>query len=110
MRQKRRYILLLLSGVESENEFESMLFQTIIKLDPLLPVKGNFRVVKELTRETEDGFIGVISIANKYKYEVVFLLSLIGKFYKSNLLTLKSSGSLKKIKEEENTRYGTNAK
>lgn len=109
MRQKRRYVLLLLSGVGDESEFESRLFQTIVKLDPLLPIKGNFRVVKGLTKPVEGGVMGVISVANSYKYDAVFLLSLVGKFYKSNVLTLKSSGSLKRLKKEEETRNGTDA-
>jgi hypothetical protein len=109
MRPKKRYILLSMSDVDSEEEFESRLFQTIIKMDPLLPIKGNFRLIRNLNKKIGGGFLGVISIGNKYKYDAIFLLSLVGKFYKSNLLTLKSSGSLKNIKKEEDSRYGTNA-
>ncbi|MCL5009565.1 MAG: hypothetical protein M1433_01095 [Candidatus Parvarchaeota archaeon] len=109
MRPKKRYILASLSGVDSEEEFEKMLFNTITKLDPLLPIKGNFRVIKGLTRKADGGMIGVISIANKYKYDVIFLLSLVGKFYKANLLTLKSSGNINKVKKVEETRNGTDA-
>lgn len=109
MRVKRRYFLVSLSGVDSEEEFEKRIFSVLNKMSPLLSIRANVRVVKELTLK-KDGFVlGVISVNNVYKSEVLFILSLIGKFYKSNLLTLKSSGSLKRLKSEE-TRHGTNAK
>ncbi len=110
MHPKKRYILLFMDGVDTAEEFESRLFQTLIKLGPLLPIRGNFRVIKETTKRHENGFVGVVSVSNKYKYDVIFLLSLIGKFYKSNVLTLKSSGSLKKVKKERDSMYGTDAK
>jgi RNase P/RNase MRP subunit POP5 len=109
MRVKRRYFLVSISGIDSEEEFEKRIFFVANKLSPLLAIKSNLRVIKDRGIKTPDGFLGVVSVNNVYKSEVVFILSLIGKFYKSNLLTLKSSGSLKKIKFEE-TRYGTNAK
>ena len=109
MRAKKRYLLIEISGVDSSEEFENRLRSTLNKMEPLISIKANVRIIKELFSHVSDGILGVISVENSYKNQVIFLLSLIGKFYKSNLLTLKSSGSLKKIKVEE-TRYGTNAK
>ncbi len=109
MRAKKRYLLIEISGVDSSEEFENRLRSTLNKMEPLISIKANVRIIKELFSRMPDGVLGVISVENSYKNQVIFLLSLIGKFYKSNVLTLKSSGSLKKIKVEE-TRYGTNAK
>lgn len=109
MRIKRRYVLVYMSGVDNRDEFEKRLFATVNRLSPLFAIKANLRTIKELYMGTKDGILGVISVNNEYKYEAIFILSLIGKFYKSNLLTLKSSGSLKSIKLEE-TRHGTSTK
>ncbi len=102
MRYKRRYVLLSLDNVGNGEDPEKMLFFTLNKMDPLLSIKSNFRVIKELTRSGGGKAVLVVSVNNEFKDHVIFVLSLIGKFYKSNMLTIKISGSLKKLKEEEN--------
>lgn len=109
MRIKKRYFLVSISGIDTQEEFEKRIFNTINKLAPLLVIKANIRVIKDLSIKIGQNIMGVISVNNDYKYEAIFILSLISKFYKSNLLTLKSSGSLKSIKLEE-TRHGTSTK
>ncbi len=109
MRTKKRYLLVEISGITSAEEFEKAVRSTLNNLEPLISIKANLRIIKDCFSSTPDSILGILSVDNSYKNQVIFLLSLIGKFYKSNLLTLKSSGSLKKIKLEE-TRYGTNAK
>ncbi len=109
MRAKKRYLLIEISGIDSVEEFDKRIRSTLNNMEPLISIKANVRVIKDCFSSTTNGILGIVSVVNSYKNHVIFLLSLIGKFYKSNLLTLKSSGSLKKIKLEE-TRYGTNAK
>ncbi len=108
MRIKKRYILVKINKVDSVDAFEKMIFSTLNKLEPFLATRSNIKVIKETCLKTQSDVVGVIKINNVYVNEVIFLLSLIGKFYKSNLLTLKSSGNLRKLKLEE-SRYGTNA-
>ncbi len=102
MRYKKRYILLYISGLENGEDVEKLLYSTMNRVDPLLAIKSNFRVVKELTRSEGENATLVVSVNNESKDHAIFVLSLMSKFYKSNMLTIKISGSLKRLKEEEN--------
>ncbi len=103
MRYKRRYLLIAISGIDSPEEFEKRIHFTLNKLDPFLGIDANVRIIKELTLKSKNDVIGVISVNNKYLNHAIFILSMMGRFFKSNLLTLISSGSLKRLKAEEKT-------
>ena len=98
MRYKKRYFLVELEGVSNPEDFEKPLYSTLNKLEPFLAIRSNFRVMKDLTKTKDNRTVGVIAVNNEYKYRVIFFLSLISKFYKSNLLTIMNSGNIKKIK------------
>lgn len=98
MRYKKRYFLVELEGVSNPDDFEKQLYSTLNKIEPFLAIRSNFRVIKDLTKIDGNKAIGVIAVNNEYKYRVIFSLSLISKFYKSNLLTIMNSGNIKKIK------------
>jgi RNase P/RNase MRP subunit POP5 len=98
MRYKKRYFLVELEGVSNPEDFEKQLYSTLNKIEPFLAIRSNFRVIKDLTKTDGSTTIGVIAVNNEYKYHVIFSLSLISKFYKSNLLTIMNSGNIKKIK------------
>ncbi len=98
MRYKKRYFLVELENVDNAEEFEQQLYSTINKIEPFLGIKSNFKIIKELTKIGENSTFGVIAVNNEYKFDVIFALSLISKFYKSNLLTITNSGNIKKIK------------
>ncbi len=98
MRYKKRYFLVELEGVSNSEDFEKQLYYTLNKIEPLLAIRSNFKVIKDLTKIEVNKAVGVIAVNNEYKYRVIFSLSLISKFYKSNLLTIMNSGNIKKIK------------
>ncbi|MCL5420766.1 MAG: hypothetical protein M1284_03395 [Candidatus Parvarchaeota archaeon] len=98
MRYKKRYFLVELDGVDNADEFEKEMYSALNKMEPFLAIRSNFRIVKELTSPKDSRTRGVIAVNDEYKYRVVFFLSLISKFYKSNLLTIMNSGNIKKIK------------
>ncbi|EGD71845.1 MAG: hypothetical protein CSMARM4_0012 [Candidatus Parvarchaeum acidiphilum ARMAN-4_'5-way FS'] len=98
MRYKKRYFLLRIEGVSSQEDAEKQLYSTLNKLEPFLAIRSNFRVIKGLTKFDGNNALVVIAVNNEYKYKVIFSLSLISKFYKSNLLTIMNSGNIKKIK------------
>ncbi len=74
------------------------MYSTLNNIEPFLAIRSNFRVIKGLTKFDGEKARGVIVVNNEYKYRVIFSLSLISKFYKSNLLTIMNSGNIKKIK------------
>ena len=98
MRYKKRYFLLELDGVSNPEDFEKQLYSTLNRIEPFLSIRSNFRVIRDLTKTDDYKTFGVIAVNNEYKYRVIFSLSLISKFYKSNLLTIMNSGNIKKIK------------
>ena len=98
MRYKKRYFLVELYGVSNPEDFEKQLYSPLNKIEPFLAIRSNFRVIKGLTKTEDNKTIGIIAVNNEYKYRVIFSLSLISKFYKSNLLTIMNSGNIKKIK------------
>ena len=106
MRFKKRYILVFIEGMEDTGDFAKSIFSLLNRFDQFFGIKARVRVIPELTIKAKKGILGVISVDNEFKYHVVFLLSLFSKFYKANLLTIKNSGNLKRIKEEEK-KYGT---
>ena len=76
------------------------LFETVNKLDKTLSIRSNFKLIKDIFINKGGDTLSVISVNNKYKYDVIFILSLISRFFPAiNLVTFKNSGSLKKIKE-----------
>jgi len=110
MREKRRYILLYVSGISEVERFANIIYETVNKMNKTLAIQANINVIKDLYRKENNGILGVISVSNKYKYDVIFILSMIGRFFPAtNLVTLRSSGSLKKIKGEMIT-YGASDK
>ncbi|MCL4398377.1 MAG: Rpp14/Pop5 family protein [Candidatus Parvarchaeota archaeon] len=98
MRYKKRYFLVEIDGISSQEDFEKQLYSTLNRMEPFLAIRSNFRVIKDMTKFDGSRAIGVIAVNNEYKYRVIFSLSLISKFYKSNLLTIMNSGNIKKIK------------
>ena len=106
MKYKKRYFLLLLKGIKKEGT-KDVIFGTINRMEPLLSIRANVRIHENLTKEIGGDTLCVISVKNEWKEEVIFLLSLIGKFYKSNMLTLRNSGNIKKIISEENNNAST---
>ncbi len=98
MRYKKRYFLVEIEGVSNQEDFEKQMYSTLNKIEPFLGIRSNFKVIKDLTKTKDDKTIGIIAVNNEYKYRVIFSLSLISKFYKSNLLTIMNSGNIKKIK------------
>ncbi len=101
MRYKKRYFLLVLEGDIKLEEAEKMLFSTINKVEPFLAIRSNMRIIKERTKIKDEKVYMIISANNEYKHKVIFALSLISKFYKANLLTIKNSGNIKKINSFE---------
>ena len=98
MRYKKRYFLIRTVGEKDQENPERLLYSVINKMEPFLAIRSNFRVIKELTKQKGDEVFFVVAVNNEYKYKVIFILSLISKFYKVNLLTICNSGNIKKIK------------
>lgn len=110
MREKKRYFLLCASGVKDIKETSDILYRLMNGMDKTLAIRSNLRVIKDLYRNEDNCILTVISVINKYKYDVVFTLSLSGRFFPTvNIVTLKNSGSLKKLKGEL-AKYGTISK
>ena len=83
MHEKRRYILFSVNSPIDVYYLEKILFETVNRLDKTLSIRSNFKLIKDIFINKGGDTLSVISVNNKYKYDVTF----------------KNSGSLKKIKE-----------
>ncbi len=106
MRFKKRYVLVFVDGFDDVDGFSKAVFSVLDRFDQFLAIRARVKVIPELTVKTKNGLLGVISVSNEQVQHVIFLLSMFSKFYKANLLTIRNSGNLKRIKLEEKT-YGT---
>lgn len=107
MHEKRRYILFFVNSIIDADGLEKMIYEAVNKLDKTLSIRSNLRLIKDLFIQRGNEVLSVMSVNNKYKYDVIFILSLISRFFPAiNLVTLKNSGSLKKIKRYMK-QYGT---
>ena len=106
MRFKKRYVLVFVDGFNDVDGFSKAVFSILDRFDYFLAIRAGVKVIPELTVKTKNGLLGVISVSNEQVQHVIFLLSMFSKFYKANLLTIRNSGNLKRIKLEEKT-YGT---
>ncbi len=109
MRYKRRYIILRITGVSSQDEFSNSVYSTINKFYPLLVIRANVKIIKDVYSISDDAYTGIISVNNRYKYDVIFTLSLMKRVFSRDVLTLGISGTLKRTKKRLNT-YGSDAK
>ena len=109
MRPKKRYFLVKVTNINNIEDFSKIIYNTLNKYDKFINIKANFRIVKDIYKINNNDIIGVIRIDNKYKYEVVCYLSLMIRESRSSFITLKNSGSIKKIKMEVKN-YGSDAK
>jgi RNase P/RNase MRP subunit POP5 len=86
-----------LDGSLEEDNPEKIIFSVINKIEPLLAIRSNTRIIKDkIIKKGEKTYI-ILAVNNEYKYRVIFALSLISKFYKAKLLTIMNSGNIKKI-------------
>ena len=106
MRYKRRYVLVKIIGITSAEEASKAVYSTMNRLYPLLGIKSNFRVLNELAVKLDGEIMTVVSVSNKYINDAIFILSLMRRFYNANLITVITSGSLRRIKSEEK-KYGS---
>ncbi len=97
MRYKKRYFLIELNG-EFDDSVDKIIFNTVNKIEPFLAIRSNLRVINDGIKKYKNKTYFIIAVNNDFKYRVIFALSLISKFYKANLLTIKNSGNIKKIK------------
>ncbi|MBE5729627.1 hypothetical protein IG206_02400 [Candidatus Parvarchaeota archaeon] len=98
MRYKKRYILVKVSAIDSVEKFRDLVYSTINKFEPTLGIKSNLKVLDDVYLREKGGLLGVIRVSNKYKYQVIFTLSLMERAFPFNLITLSNSGSLKRLK------------
>ncbi len=98
MRYKKRYILVRVSAVENIEKFRDLVYSTVNKFEPTLAIRSSLKVIDDVYLKEKDGLLGVIRVSNKYKYQVIFTLSLMERDFPFNLITLSNSGSLKRLK------------
>lgn len=98
MRHKKRYILAEIPSADSIEKFRELVYSTVNKFEPTLGIRSSLKVMDDVYLKRKGGLLGVIRVGNKYKYQVIFTLSLMERAFPFNLITLSNSGSLKKLK------------
>ncbi|MCW1292269.1 MAG: hypothetical protein QXX36_00530 [Candidatus Rehaiarchaeum fermentans] len=93
IRYKKRYFLAIYLKDFSGYSFSRFINDYFLHEDPLLFFMSKFSILKTQINKGKVFFI--FKVANKYKYAVIFILSRLG-----GIVTLKNSGSIKKIKRE----------
>ncbi|MCW1294160.1 MAG: hypothetical protein OH316_00975 [Candidatus Parvarchaeota archaeon] len=109
IRYKKRYILAKIPALDSVERLRELVYSTVNRFEPTLGIRSNLKVIDDVYLRDDDGLLGVIRVNNRYKYQVIFTLSLMERVFPFNLITLSNSGSLKKLKGRLKE-YGTIAK
>jgi hypothetical protein len=99
MRYKKRYYLVLAINRNNYEELKEEINKSLNKLGLLTNLKSGFQFIDDLARNSKSGILFTIKVYNAYKNEILFGISMI-----KGIITLLSSGNIKKIKQRIN--YG----
>ncbi len=99
MRYKKRYFLALAFNQHNYEELKKQIDNKFEFFNRLLKIKSGFLMIDDLSRNSNNGLLFVFKCYNNYKNEVLFIISQV-----KGVVTLLSSGNIKKIKQRIN--YG----